>query len=156
MNAVASFAVRFYAARGTDGRVYPWGNEAPSAKRLNASGGEAVAMAKPELKQLRKIMYDDNDGWWTTAPVGSFPGGRSPFGALDMAGNLWEWTGDWYGIYTKLPATNPQGPSTGTSRVSRGGGCVTYLPNKIRVTRRLWYTPATRDLDLGFRCARGR
>jgi len=143
-----------YAARGTDGRVYPWGNEAPSAKRLNACGSECVTVTKVEMLP-RDLMYDGNDGWETTAPVGSYPEGRSPFGALDMAGNVWEWTAGWHGVYSKLAETNPQGPSTGTSRVCRGGGWATHDTNKVRATNRLWRIPMTRDCDLGFRCARG-
>jgi formylglycine-generating enzyme required for sulfatase activity len=144
-----------YAARGNDGRVYPWGKEPPSAKWLNARGDEFVAITKRELKEDRQTMYNGNDGWETTAPVGSYPEGRSPFGALDMAGNVWEWTADWYGIYSKLAETNPQGPSTGTSRVHRGGSWATVDPNKVRAAGRIWRTPNTRDCDLGFRCARG-
>jgi formylglycine-generating enzyme required for sulfatase activity len=144
-----------YAARGNDGRVYPWGNEAPSPKWLNALGSEVVAMAKRELKLQWESMYDDNDGWETTAPVGSYPDGRSPFGALDMAGNVGEWTSDWYGEYAKLPGTNPQGPRTGTSRVSRGGGWVNVDPSQVRAADRDWPDPTLRRFDHGFRCARG-
>ena len=61
------------AARGTDGRKYPWGNDAPDGRRLN---------------------YNNQVG--TTTAVGAYPPGASPYGALDMAGNVWEWTGDWY------------------------------------------------------------
>jgi len=139
-----------YAARGGDGRAYPWGNDAPSAKRLNACDHECVAM-QPGWS----AMYDGNDGWETTAPVGSYPEGGSPFGALDMAGNVWEWTADWYGVYTTQAETNPQGPRTGTSRVFRGGGWITQDASKTRAAFRAWNTPTARDCDLGFRCARG-
>jgi formylglycine-generating enzyme required for sulfatase activity len=145
-----------YAARGHDGRVHPWGNEAPNAKRLNVCGGECIAAYERDKIQVHvTAMYDGNDGWETTAPVGSYPEGTSPFGALDMAGNVWEWTADWYGAYSKLAETNPQGPKTGTSRVSRGGGWATVDTNKVRAADRSWLTPTTRDVDLGFRCARG-
>jgi formylglycine-generating enzyme required for sulfatase activity len=144
-----------YAARGNDGRVYPWGNAAPSATRLNACESECVAMTKLEMLSTA-LMYDGNDGWGTTAPVGSYPEGRSPFGALDMAGNVGEWTADWYGGYSKLAETNPQGPSTGTSRVSRGGGWATRETEKVRTADRDWPDPTLRAVDLGFRCARGR
>jgi len=100
-------------------------------------------------------MYNNDDGWATTAPVGSYPEGRSPFGALDMAGNVWEWTADWYGDYATQAETNPQGPRTGTSRVLRGSGWCTKDANKTRAAYRMWNVPMVRDVDLGFRCARG-
>lgn len=143
-----------YAARGNDGRVYPWGDEAPSGKRLNACGSECVRMMKREMRSWASL-YDGGDGWETTAPVGSYPGGASPFGALDMAGNVGEWTADWYGVYSKLAVTNPQGPSTGTSRVSRGGGWDTGDTSKARAASRNWPDPTLREINLGFRCARG-
>ena len=87
------------AARGTDGRKYPWGNEAPDDKRLN---------------------YNANVG--KTSAVGSYPSGASPYGALDMAGNVWEWVADWYdqNYYTSSPAQNPAGPDAGQFRVGAG------------------------------------
>jgi formylglycine-generating enzyme required for sulfatase activity len=140
-----------YAARGNDGRIFPWGNEAPSAKRLNVCGSECAAMAKRELSAEWPAYYNDDDGWAATAPVGSYPEGASPFGALDMAGNVAEWTADWYGVYSTKAETNPQGPRTGTSRVSRGGGWL----GPARATDREWPDPAVRAMDRGFRCARG-
>lgn len=101
-------------------------------------------------------VYGDSDGWEATARVGSFPEGKSPFGVLDMAGNVGEWTADWYGGYAKQAETNPQGPRTGTSRVSRGGGWSTSDPDKLRAADRDWSDPMLRAIDLGFRCARGR
>jgi formylglycine-generating enzyme required for sulfatase activity len=149
-----------YAARGPDGRVYPWGPQLPDARHLNASGPELAAMAKYPFPGFSRRgteppMYDGNDGWDTTAPVGSYPEGASPFGVLDLAGNVWEWTSGWYGGYSKRMEDDPQGPATGTSRVARGGGWATYDPGKVTVAHRLWLTPITRDCDLGFRCARG-
>jgi formylglycine-generating enzyme required for sulfatase activity len=144
-----------YAARGNDGRLYPWGQAAPSATRLNACGSECTSKDTAKRRRIPwKAMYDGSDGWETTAPVGSYPEGRSPSGALDMAGNVWEWTADWYGAYSKLAETNPQGPSTGTSRVFRGGGAGTVHTTKVRAANRSWTPPETRDFDLGFRCAR--
>jgi formylglycine-generating enzyme required for sulfatase activity/serine/threonine protein kinase len=146
-----------YVARGGDDRVHAWGNEPPSARRLNVCGSECLAAYQRNAIQVHgRSMHDGNDGWETTAPVGSYPEGASPFGALDMAGNVWEWTADWYGAYAKRAETDPRGPAAGTSRVSRGGGWATIDPNKARTADRAWLTPTTRDVDLGFRCARGK
>ena len=140
-----------YAARGNDGRVYPWGNEAPNGKRLNMCGGKCVGVATRELPMET---VPDGNGDWDTTPVGSYPEGASPFGALDMAGNVAEWTADWYDSYATQAETNPQGPSRGTSRVTRGGRwLISY--NSSRVTDRDWPDPEERAIDLGFRCARG-
>ena len=120
------------AARGTDGRTYPWGNEAPDAGLLN---------------------YDENVG--DTTPVGSYPAGASPYGALDMAGNVWEWVNDWYGedYYRQSPRDNPPGPATGAYRVLRGGswGGSDY---DVRSARRINYFPVNWGYSSGFRCVR--
>jgi formylglycine-generating enzyme required for sulfatase activity len=70
-----------YAARGTDGRRYPWGSAEPGSGSRRANFGTASCCAP-----------DDTDGYGTTAPVGLYAAGASPFGLLDMAGNVWEWT----------------------------------------------------------------
>jgi eukaryotic-like serine/threonine-protein kinase len=98
-------------------------------------------------------MYDDRDGWDATAPVGSFPDGASPYGALDMAGNVCEWTADWYGSYAREAHDNPRGPKDSSARVYRGGG---WFDNGVGVRGafRGRYEPAHRNAGLGFRCAR--
>jgi formylglycine-generating enzyme required for sulfatase activity len=144
-----------YAARGPKGYPYPWGNDPPTATRLNACGTECEAMAKRELDVDWKTMYEASDAWETTAPVGSFPEGVSPFGALDMAGNVWEWTADWYGNYTDTAATNPQGANRGSFRVNRGGGWFSFARGDVRAASRYWRDPTVRTDTLGFRCARG-
>jgi formylglycine-generating enzyme required for sulfatase activity/serine/threonine protein kinase len=145
-----------YAACGNDGRMYPWGNDAPAANRLDLCGTECAAMARRDLQDDWKALYDGDDGWETTAPVGHYPEGVSPFGALDMAGNVWEWTADWYGPYPETAQTDPQGAATGTSRVSRGGGWASRGAHSARAADRNWIDPKARDCDLGFRCARGK
>ncbi|HNT53276.1 MAG TPA: bifunctional serine/threonine-protein kinase/formylglycine-generating enzyme family protein [Anaerolineaceae bacterium] len=119
------------AARGTDGRIYPWGNQAPNSGLLNFYG---------------------NIG--DTTAVGSYPDGASPYGALDMAGNVWEWTADWYdGNYYSSQTTwrNPSGPVSGEARVLRGGSWddISWF---VRAAVRLWGTPDRRFSSLGFRC----
>lgn len=124
-----------YAARGDDGRKYPWGNSAPDCTLANGPGcGEALARS------------------------GEHPLGASPFGVLDMAGNVWEWVGDWYGAYPSGPATDPTGPASG-DRFPRRGGCYrsTQCSNyTLRASDRhapdVFFTADT--AYYGFRCAR--
>ena len=120
------------AARGPDGRMWPWGN---TYEGMRGSFCEAQC----PVERHRDDYYDD--GYAFSAPVGSFPGGASPYGALDMAGNVWEWVADWYddSYYGDSPYENPTGPPTGTERAQRGGA---------------WYDNESwvRCDDLGFRC----
>lgn len=143
-----------YAARSEDGRTYPWGMEAPSAKRLNACGSECRALGK-RLGSRWTVMYEDNDTWEATAPVGSFQSGASLLGVLDMAGNVWEWTADWYGAYTAGASTNPHGPKEGPDRVIRGGDWLFDDASRVRGAFRGESVPADRSSRLGLRCARG-
>jgi sulfatase modifying factor 1 len=134
-----------YAARGKDGRIYPWGNQRPDATKLNACGGECSPLH----------MYPGNDGWPATAPVGSYPEGASPFGVLDMAGNVWEWTADSFGDYSGEPSTNPQRSRRDESlRVFRGGSWTNVEPTWVRAGYRNKRDPGSRTMIIGFRCAR--
>jgi len=124
------------AARGSDGRKYPWGNSPPDFTLLNSN-------------------MEIGD----TTAVGSYPSGVSPYGALDMAGNVWEWVGDWYAenYYAASPNKNPVGPASGVHRVMRGGAFYNMLgeqyPRIIRVTFRGWLGDDFLLGSYGFRCA---
>jgi formylglycine-generating enzyme required for sulfatase activity len=120
------------AARGTDARLWPWGNNWDN-KRLNMSDG----------------------GRKTTTQVGSFADGASPYGALDMAGNVWEWVNDWYGFgyYQSGENTDPQGPEGGEDRVLRGGGYNNGI-HEVRTATRHKGGASGYAPDHGFRCAR--
>ena len=122
-----------YAARGTDGRMYPWGNAAP-ASQLCWSG----------VTQRT-----------STCPVQSYPGGNSPFGLFDMAGSVWEWTSDFYASYTETAAIDPIGPPSGTNRVYRGGSWYYTSAALVRAAVRFDDTPLYRGDSIGFRCSRG-
>jgi formylglycine-generating enzyme required for sulfatase activity len=141
-----------YAARGGDGRRYPWGNDRPNETRVNACGDECRALAK-RLGSTR-VMYEGSDQWEGTAPVRSFPAGQSPFGAFDMAGNVAEWVADWFGPYTEARSSNPRGPQTGTMRVVRGSAWYEVNPLWVSGLVRGKYGPAASSSILGFRCAR--
>jgi formylglycine-generating enzyme required for sulfatase activity len=124
------------AARGTDGRIYPWSNEAPT--RLHANYG-------------RK----DWDDHLALSPVGSFEAGKSPYGIYDMAGNAWEWVFDWYGLdyYKNSPEKNPIGPAKGEEKVVRGGSWL-YVSDFLRSAHRFNAQPMNRHFGYGFRCAK--
>ena len=100
-----------YAARGSEGRMFPWG-DAFDGTRLN------YCDAKCEFGYADEMV---DDGYADTAPVGRFPAGASWCGVQDLAGNVREWVADWYGDYSPRRQVNPTGPSSGTGRVLRGG-----------------------------------
>ena len=128
------------AARGTDGRIYPWGN---SIDRSRANYGKEGC-----------CRGDDSDGFFDSAPVGSYQRGISPYGAYDMGGNVWEWVVDWYGedYYAQSPERDPQGPDAGISRVLRGGS-MSSDPYRLRATDRGGLPPSVTYIIVGFRCA---
>jgi eukaryotic-like serine/threonine-protein kinase len=119
------------AARGTDARLFPWGNELLDEDTANYN-----------------FIFNQ------FMNVGSFPLGASPYGVLDMAGNVWEWTSDFYSedYYVNSPYKNPTGPEIGNIKVIRGGAWNTVL-RAIRVTNRHWAFPGRDDI-VGFRCAK--
>jgi eukaryotic-like serine/threonine-protein kinase len=145
-----------YATRGSDGRKYPWGDDAPTAGgHLNACGKECVAWGRkhPDPDNPLVAMYPVDDGFPTTAPVGSFPKGASPFGLQDVVGNVWEWVSDWHARYSADAATNPTGPETGTERVLRGGAWNGSKVAWVRPTYRFKSDPKLRSHGIGLRCA---
>jgi eukaryotic-like serine/threonine-protein kinase len=120
------------AARGTDGRVYPWGSDSLGGTLLN----------------FYSLVGD-------TTPVDEYPEGASFYGALNMAGNVWEWVSDWYDpyYYAISPSSNPTGPKVGEYHVLRGGSWYSPEPN-IRATAREYPAPGFRSDLIGFRCAK--
>ncbi|NIM95010.1 MAG: SUMF1/EgtB/PvdO family nonheme iron enzyme [Anaerolineales bacterium] len=133
------------AARGRDGRLFPWGNT------YEGTWGSFCDASCP-VKRWNHNSYDDSHP--LTSPVGIFPSGASPYGALDMAGNVWEWVDDWYDedYYNASPYENPTGPSIGTERTQRGGAWID-TESWVRTTVRHATPPWNRADDLGFRCA---
>jgi formylglycine-generating enzyme len=131
------------AACGSDGQRYPWGNDTPGCRYsvMADEGGEGCGVGGP-------------------SPVGSKPEGASPYGALDMAGNVREAVADWYsaGYYAESPAVNPQGPDgPAIYRVTRGGSWVSEpgqgMTDHMRCAQRGQAGPSDRADVLGFRCA---
>ena len=142
-----------FAARSPDGRVYPWGDEAPDETRLNACGAECLAWGKKVSEPL-KAMYPGDDKYAQTAPVGSFPKGASRYGLLDVVGNVWEWTYDWDGNYAAAAESDPKGPPKGDERVVRGGAWNGAFPTWVRPSFRYSFPPETKSHAVGFRCAK--
>jgi formylglycine-generating enzyme required for sulfatase activity len=118
------------AARGPEGRKYPWKNETP-LDAAHANYGEAVGH---------------------TTPVGLFPKGNTSEGLRDILGNIWEWCGDWFGRYETGSQENPTGPKGWQLKVLRGGSWASG-PQFVRVSVRGGNVPTVRDLNFGFRCA---
>ena len=136
------------AGRGMDGRMYPWGDEFNNYQDcflVNFNGGGS----NPGC-----------DGYVWSAPVGTFPAGASPYGAQNMAGNVYEWVADWFDgtYYSRSPERNPTGPSNPDqrydARVVRGGSHSSPL-NFLQVTFR-YSSEGSRSPNHGFRCARDR
>jgi formylglycine-generating enzyme required for sulfatase activity len=142
-----------FAARGPDGRKYPWGDDDPAAGHLNACGKECVAWGlKNGIEE--KAMYDVDDGFPNTAPVGSFPKGASRYGVQDVVGNVWEWVADWYSEYGKDEQNAPKGPANGDEKVIRGGAWNGSFASWVRPTFRYKDAPTKRSYGIGFRCAK--
>lgn len=123
---------------------YPWGN---------TFAGETLNFCdKLCIESHADSDYDD--GYAMIAPVGRYESGRSPVGAYDMAGNLWEWVNDWYAFdyYKNSPTANPQGSPEGAQKVVRGGSWYD-TGNFASTTFRIGVDPAIMDDTIGFRCA---
>jgi formylglycine-generating enzyme required for sulfatase activity len=152
------------AARGTDGRRYPWGNEWDFKKANSASywAGRTIDFqsgADWEAFWIRgegsKISKDKGiKGEVLTMPIASFPESTSPYGLHDMAGNVAEWVQDWYNpnYYKDAPLSDPQGPSRGAIKAMRGGSWLKPAIS-LRTSDRDWGTMDSRPSGTGFRCA---
>ena len=122
------------AARGTDGRIYPWGDEWEASRCANKT--------------------NSSDG---PTPVGSYPSGASPYGVLDMAGNVWEWCADWYDAdaYQRYAKGDLKPPVSGGQKVLRSGSSAGGKPAFLRCARRLSCSRGLAVSGFGFRCVRG-
>ena len=121
------------AARGTDGRLFPWGDQPPDRQHGN----------------IDRLVED-------AVPVGSYPAGASPYGVLDMAGNVWEWVYDWFDrdYYNYGPVDNPRGPATSPEgqRSGRGGSWYWHAAFASAAYND-WWEPEEHGSAVGFRCA---
>lgn len=132
-----------------DGRTYPWGEASPTGDRAVMDLGGPCG---------RSYWYAPSGSFVEgefchPLPVGSKPLGASPFGLMDMAGNVWEWCRDWYDetYYATAPQKNPTGPKTGEFRVVRGSSWH-HLPHYLQTFARFRYIPEESYPYAGFRC----
>ncbi len=128
------------AARGTDSRLWPWGN----AFSLRIHG-----------TKIHANVWNGDDGYKDgAAPAGTYPTGASPYGVLDLAGNVWEWVADWYSesYYHWAPSQNPKGPERGGRRVVRGGSWANGA-QLTQCSNRMGHYPAVGTSFIGFRLA---
>jgi formylglycine-generating enzyme required for sulfatase activity len=130
------------AARGENGMLWPWGNSF-SMERCNVRPGDVVPAPTPSSFSI------------DTKRVGSYPGGASPGGVMDMVGNVSEWVADWYdeSYYARFEGQNPGGPSSGEKKVIRGGSWNCNI-GMARAANRGPALPSGWYFDVGFRCAR--
>ena len=136
------------AAKGTDNRIYPWGNSKPNDEIANFKKGAPISGTN---------LYEEK-----LTNVGNYEQGKSPYGAYDMAGNVWEWVQDWFGedYYRNSPRENPQGPSSGEFKVLRGGSWFGHIDN-LRSSARNWNRSEAWNYPWGWkyvtgvRCAQG-
>lgn len=143
-----------FAARGSDGRKFPWGDDPGTAERMNAGGSEFTRWEKKHGLPTSPVLYELDDGYEGTSPVGSFPKGQTRFGANDFIGNVWEWTSDWFETYKPDEVINPKGALNGDRKAIRGGS--------FNGGNQLWLNPAFRFHQvpdattpvIGFRCAK--
>ncbi len=142
-----------FAARGAETRTYPWGEAAPSPDRVNACDADCVALLTRSNIPRPTGVFPGSDGHGGTGPAGAYISGASPLNLLDMAGNVMEWTADWFGPYNAAPAIDPTGAAAGTDRVARGGHWFSSAPTALRATARVPANPGFRLATLGFRCA---
>jgi formylglycine-generating enzyme required for sulfatase activity len=132
-----TFAEWEKASRGEDGNLYPWGNEEPNCTLANY-----------------KVLGSNSECRGETSRVGAYPDGASPYGALDTAGNVWEWVADWFGedYYSNSPSEPPLKPSSGSLRTLIGGSWI-WLPSRLFVWNNRLSIPEGSYYDGGFRCA---
>jgi formylglycine-generating enzyme required for sulfatase activity len=130
-----------YAARGTEDRVFPWGDIFDDGSLANFADARCnLAWREPRI----------DDGWAQTSPVGTYPKGASPFGIEDLAGNVLEWCLDGFGPYKGTDILNPRGPRVGGKRVYRGGSWKSRV-SSLRTTARQFNSPEYSSNDVGFR-----
>ncbi|RPI92489.1 MAG: formylglycine-generating enzyme family protein [Chloroflexi bacterium] len=137
------------AARGEEGHLYPWGDDWDVQVQLRLNFADRN---NPETTSDPRA----DDGYGDTAPVRSYPAGKSSYGLYDMAGNVWEWVADWYDplYYRDSPVNNPPGATETSLRALRGGSWVAANQDVFHTSNRNGLEPSRFSSSIGFRCAR--
>ncbi len=136
-----------YAARGRDGRIFPWGDEPPTAERVNGCGIECSAWQEEAGLDVTPRLYEGDDGYFGTSPVGAFPKGATEAGLVDIIGNVFEWTADAYRPYDDESEADP------SRRVIRGGAFNSFQPEHANPALRYPMAAEAHSHGIGFRCA---
>lgn len=144
-----------FAARGPGSLRFPWGEAEPTRDHMNACGKECERWhAEVGLsRELQGLMYEEDDGYSGSAPVGSFPLGSTRDGVMDLVGNVFEWTAGGYYAYDKQARTNPAGPSNADSYVIRGGNFNSGITEFSNPALRFAMHADSYSHGVGFRCA---
>jgi eukaryotic-like serine/threonine-protein kinase len=143
-----------FAARGSDGRKYPWGDEPGGPKHMNACGTECNKWEVAKGLKASPRMYEADDGFAGTSPVGSFEKGKTKYGAYDFVGNVWEWTADWFELYKADEVINPTGAPAGERKAIRGGAFNGGVQQWVNPAFRYHQLATASVHAIGFRCAR--
>ena len=146
------------AARGSDGRVYPWGDDEPDAVHMNGCGAECRTWRAARSLDETPVLYEASDRYPGTAPVGSFEAGRTQWGLYDMVGNVFEWTADRYAPYPGAPEpaeaeAEAQPEQVEGRRVIRGGAFNSFLADHADPALRFSQDERAHTHGIGFRCA---
>jgi eukaryotic-like serine/threonine-protein kinase len=138
-----------FAARGSDGRVYPWGDAVPTQQHMNGSGREYVTWRESKGLPPHAVLYEAEDGFVGTSPVGKFTEGTTQYGLHDIAGNVFEWTLDEFRRYDDTSESTEEGPR---KRVIRGGAFNSFQPQFADPALRFPQVEDAHNHGIGFRC----
>jgi formylglycine-generating enzyme required for sulfatase activity/serine/threonine protein kinase len=143
-----------FAARGSDGRIFPWGDEDPDFERMNGCGLECEKWRAQHRLSATPLLYQHDDGFAGTAPVGSFAKGKTQHGVHDIIGNVFEWTLDRFLPYPDAPASSVEMFPKSEQHTIRGGAFNSVMATFANPALRFGLEAQAHSHGVGFRCAR--